>query len=179
MHKKRNSAHRPCEPDPNYNYGECLHQSIMKKAGCQPHWRLFSVQGLPTCSTKSLANKYDGAYWKLAVTMDSDDVSQATNCLTPCTYLEYKVSTLFVYLLYCNLSQLAENPVIMKYAHYYTSICPVFASKKIQIMKEVEAYPILSLVADVGGVLGLFIGFNFLMVLDWIVLGVEKIYINT
>ena len=93
MHKKRNSAHRPCEPDPNYNYGECLHQSIMKKAGCQPHWRLFSVQGLPTCSTKSLANKYDGAYWKLAVTMDSDDVSQATNCLTPCTYLEYQVST--------------------------------------------------------------------------------------
>jgi len=36
------------------------------------------------------------------------------------------------------------------------------------------AYPALSLVADVGGELGLFIGFNFLMVWDWIVLGVER-----
>ena len=64
----------------------------------------------------------------------------------------------------------------MKYAHYYTSICPVFASKKIQVMKEVEAYPALSLVADVGGVLGLFIGFNFLMVLDLIVCGLAKFW---
>ena len=93
MHKKMNSAHRPCEPDPNYNYGECLHRSIMKKAGCQPHWRLFSVQGLPTCSNKSLANRYDRTYMKLAVTMDSDDVSEDTNCLMPCTFLEYKVGT--------------------------------------------------------------------------------------
>ena len=81
-------------------------------------------------------------------------------------------------LLHCNLSQLAEDPVIMKYAHEYTSICPVYASKKIQVLKEVEAYPALSLVADVGGVLGLFIGFNFLMVWDWVVWGVEKICSN-
>ena len=66
----------------------------------------------------------------------------------------------------------------MKYAHYYTSICPVFASKKIEVLKEVEAYPALSLVADVGGVLGLFIGFNFLMLWDWIVWGVERMKIN-
>ena len=59
-------------------------------------------------------------------------------------------------------------------ANEYTSISPSFVSTKLQVVTEVPAYPALSLVADVGGVLGLFIGFNFLMVWDWIVLGVEK-----
>ena len=61
----------------------------------------------------------------------------------------------------------------------YTSIRPSFVSNKIQVLKEVEAYPILSLVADVGGVLGLFIGFNFLMLWDWIVWMVEKCWSKT
>ena len=56
---------------------------------------------------------------------------------------------------------------------------PYFTSDKILVLKEVEAYPILSLVADVGGVLGLFIGFNFLMLWDWIVLCLEKFCIKT
>ena len=43
-----------------------------------------------------------------------------------------------------------------------------------QIHTEEKAYPLLSLVADVGGVLGLFIGFNFLMVWNWIVWGIKK-----
>ena len=41
-----------------------------------------------------------------------------------------------------------------------------FDSQRIVIEKEVEAYSIGSLVADCGGVLGLFIGFNFLMIWD-------------
>ena len=43
-----------------------------------------------------------------------------------------------------------------------------------QILREQEAYPILSLVADIGGILGLFIGFNFLMIFDWIVLPLKR-----
>ena len=61
-------------------------------------------------------------------------------------------------------------------ANEYTSLSPSFVSTKLQVVREVPAYPALSLVADVGGVLGLFIGFNFLMVWDWIVLGVEKFW---
>ena len=44
----------------------------------------------------------------------------------------------------------------------------------VEVLTEEEDYPLLSLVADVGGVLGLFIGFNFLMVWDWIVMGLQK-----
>ena len=63
-------------------------------------------------------------------------------------------------------------------ASAYTILRPSFVSNKIQVLKEVEAYPALSLVADVGGVLGLFIGFNFIMLWDWIVWGVERMKIN-
>ena len=44
----------------------------------------------------------------------------------------------------------------------------------VEVLTEEEAYPLISLVADVGGVLGLFIGFNFLMIWDWIVMGLQK-----
>ena len=42
----------------------------------------------------------------------------------------------------------------------------LFASKSVQVLKEEEAFSFGSLVADCGGVLGLFIGFNFMMVWD-------------
>ena len=45
----------------------------------------------------------------------------------------------------------------------------------VEVLTEEKDYPLLSLVADVGGVLGLFIGFNFLMIWDWIVMGLQKI----
>ena len=44
----------------------------------------------------------------------------------------------------------------------------------VRVLREQEAYPILSLVADIGGILGLFIGFNFLMIFDWIVLPFKR-----
>ena len=74
------------------------------------------------------------------------------------------------------ISQLVEDPTMT--AGTYTILRPSFVSNKIQVLKEVEAYPALSLVADVGGVLGLFIGFNFLRVWDWIVWGVERMNMN-
>ena len=49
-----------------------------------------------------------------------------------------------------------------------TALSFTFASDTIQILREEEAYSFLSLVADCGGVLGLFIGFNFLMIWDWL-----------
>ena len=49
-----------------------------------------------------------------------------------------------------------------------TVFVPIFTTDIVQIQKEVEAFPFSSLVADCGGVLGLFVGFNFLMVWDWV-----------
>ena len=47
-------------------------------------------------------------------------------------------------------------------------------SRKVLVLKEKEAFSFTSLVADIGGVLGLFIGFNFLMIWDGFVLTMRK-----
>ena len=50
-----------------------------------------------------------------------------------------------------------------------------FSGQTALIEKEVLDYPFITLLADFGGVLGLFIGFNFLMIWDIIVFVIEKI----
>ena len=50
-----------------------------------------------------------------------------------------------------------------------------FASDTVTVKREEEAFSFGSLVADCGGVLGLFIGFNFLMVWDWITIMLERL----
>ena len=52
-----------------------------------------------------------------------------------------------------------------------SELCPLFATGNILVRKEVEAFPLDSLVADCGGILGLFLRFNFLMVWEWLLNG--------
>ena len=51
-----------------------------------------------------------------------------------------------------------------------TEVQLVFQSSTVEILKEEQAYSIESFVADMGGVLGLFVGFNFLQIWDIIIL---------
>ena len=62
---------------------------------------------------------------------------------------------------------MTEDPILVPYED--TELILLYAGNSIEVQKEEEAYSFLSLVADVGGVLGLFIGFNFLMIWDWTV----------
>ena len=49
-----------------------------------------------------------------------------------------------------------------------TVVTPLF-DPIVEVLREQEAYPILSFVGDFGGILGLFTGFNYFMVWGWIV----------
>ena len=48
------------------------------------------------------------------------------------------------------------------------------SSESIEVQREQLVYPFQSFVADCGGVLGLFIGFNFLMIWDWTITAVSS-----
>ena len=50
-----------------------------------------------------------------------------------------------------------------------TTVNIMFTSPKVIVNNEKEAYPANSLIAECGGLLGLFVGFNFLMFWDFIV----------
>ena len=57
----------------------------------------------------------------------------------------------------------------------FTPLYISFSSSKITVEKEFVSYSYLSFVADCGGLLGLFIGFNFVMFWDLIVIIYQKI----
>ena len=61
---------------------------------------------------------------------------------------------------------MTEDPIIYHLPDGGTIVSAVLCSSSIEVLTEVEAYPFVTLVSDCGGVLGLFIGFNFLMVID-------------
>ena len=54
-----------------------------------------------------------------------------------------------------------------KHVNGTTQLWPMFSSESILVRREEEAYPFSSLLADCGGTLGLFIGFNFMMMWGW------------
>ena len=62
---------------------------------------------------------------------------------------------------------MTENPIDVPQNSLELVIA--YAVNSIEVQREEEAYSLLSLVADVGGVLGLFIGFNFIMLWDWMI----------
>ena len=59
-----------------------------------------------------------------------------------------------------------------------TQFTLVFSTNTLEVIKEEPAFPITSFVADCGGVLGLFIGFNFIMVFDWIVWAAKMAFVK-
>ena len=62
---------------------------------------------------------------------------------------------------------MTENPIDVP--QNSLELVLAYAGNSIEVQREEEAYSLLSLVADVGGVLGLFIGFNFIMLWDWMI----------
>ena len=62
---------------------------------------------------------------------------------------------------------MTENPIDVP--QNSLELVLAYAGNSIEVQREEEVYSLLSLVADVGGVLGLFIGFNFIMLWDWMI----------
>ena len=92
QHNKLSLAERPCQTSPEYYFTHCFHTHVIKNIGCQPHWTLVSVEGVPDCHNHTTLQKYTDVLWNISYNMNTDEVFQATNCLRPCTYMEYTVS---------------------------------------------------------------------------------------
>ena len=85
----------PCEPNPEYIFGQCVEEKIMRNVGCQPPWRRFTVEELPECDNLALLNKYANEYERIA-SMVRNEILEDTRCLIPCTFMEYKVCKYFL-----------------------------------------------------------------------------------
>ena len=139
--------------------------SVFKRIGCQIPWGRVKVDGLPLCDNETMLENHTAEYWS-ATEYGRDLLINRTNCLLPCSYMEYTVSLKLLRQILDFLSvQVAEK--IESHRTGVKKLMPMFSSDTILVRKEEEAFPFASLVADCGGILGLFVGFNFLMVWEW------------
>ena len=90
-HEKLNLPDKPCEPSLDYDFANCLERSVVASVGCQPRWRRFSMMKQPLCDTWHLLKQYGDENLRLNH-MDRNELYEATNCLMPCTFMEYQES---------------------------------------------------------------------------------------
>ena len=85
-------------------------------------------------------------------TLDIEDVVSLTGCPRPCRYTRYSL------------------PAEPKDISYFNAslVSLVLATATITKRTEVLMYPLESLLAECGGALGMFLGFSFLMLWDWL-----------
>ena len=86
-----NLPNSQCEASNEYNFGECVEASLISKAGCQSYWSRFNLD-LPLCDNDSLMEKNSYEYWA-AMHLGKNELINQTECLMPCTFMEYKVTT--------------------------------------------------------------------------------------
>ena len=79
------------------------------------------------------------------------EIVETTGCNKPCTYNEYKFT-----------SQTPAEDTLTTTPENQIFIVFWAVSRTTQVEEEVLLYPLLSLVSDFGGTLGLFLGFSFL-----------------
>ena len=92
-HETLNLPDRPCEPSQRYDFVECVERSITTKVGCLLPWWRFSVTGIPLCDNQLLLDRYDDVYMNFH-RMDRNQVLEGTDCMMPCSFVQFKVSVI-------------------------------------------------------------------------------------
>ena len=90
--------------------------------------------------------RFNEKYFELSFSQKSD--IERTGCLFPCSYTRYEVGY-------------TEKLFLPQFGFGFQ-----FGSLTTIVRREYYIYPALSFMADIGGTLGLFVGFSFFMVWD-------------
>ena len=134
------------------------------------------MEDMPLCDNSSMLWNYHVEYLNATAT-GSHGIIERTKCLLPCSFMEYKVidisQIIKSYSYHVPLKvfclQVKGKPDLVNHHENKTRLRISFTSDRILVRKEELAFSFDSLVADCGGVLGLFLGFNFLMVWEFFI----------
>ena len=85
--------------------------------------------------------------------MEQRETTEYTGCLLPCQYKEFS---------------LVGSPVRGFGSKLDLSFGIMFGSGTIEVAREEKIYPLSSFIAEFGGCLGMFLGFSFLMVVNFL-----------
>ena len=75
--------------DPDYDFHACVRKYIFTKAGCRPPWDIWYSSILDVCNYLGQYDKIEKMEWS-SMWSDKTQIANATGCLVPCKYKEYK-----------------------------------------------------------------------------------------
>ena len=153
-HKRMNRNDAPCEEDPDYNFKECVRRSVRREVGCFAPWDHVE-ESKKTCVGLDEITSYLEFFLQLS-NLQQKQLIYRTGCKIPCTYMKYAAVTL------------GDKSMMYLASEDMMHISMSFASTQITVREEVYTYPFTSFVAEFGGALGLFLGFSFLNLWDFI-----------
>ena len=146
--KRRNKFASPCNPDWE-NDDDIIMGKIMASIGCQPpHWKLNS--NLPPCSKIKQMKKFNWPSYQ-----DLQIFPPPCNVIEKIQY-DYKE---------VDASMNEDNS--QKVTPWF-GITVFFPEPSFKEIKQVQAYDIESFVGNVGGYIGLFLGYSLLCIPSWI-----------
>ena len=80
----------PCEEDPDYNYQQCVKNSLARMIGCKLPWDKSSSDTFQVCSQVKDLKAYDKSYRNMKI-RNFQWIQNYTGCKKPCQYREYRL----------------------------------------------------------------------------------------
>ena len=143
IHVNLKTKTNQCEESEEYSFKSCVKNSIGRKVGCRLPWDKWTDPWLPICTLKEQLIKVDDEFQN-AMYISKEVFASITGCSFPCKYVEY---------------QLVGQPLMFFPSAQGFSV--LLANSDILETRETVIYTFESFLAEVGGALGLFLGFSF------------------
>ena len=155
QHEKLNRKGQPCVEDEAYSFGECLQLFLETKVNCRLPWneQRYGKGSMKTCNTWNEFRSFEVVYEEFKLS-ELNHIVNMTGCLTPCRYREIK--------------EVGTPTETFQNGSDWVYIGPTLISTNIRIDREKLRVPFTTLIGNIGGTLGLFLGFSFMMFWDWI-----------
>jgi hypothetical protein len=142
---------------------ECTHKYIDTRLGCSLPWSKQNYSVLPTCDEPWQYNKLFSIYEETS-SMDENEIYETTGCLSSCEKNEYQ------------MRPQSEITPKSKYPPNQFKMKIILTSGRYIEKKQYLIYDNSSLIADIGGYLGLLLGYSILSLYNVMV---DKIMIWT
>ena len=151
-HIKRNTDSSPCNGTPDYSFTDCLREAVETKVGCSLPWNMEKRFG--NCTKMVEYEVYENLYDSMN-DENPKNIGLKFGCKIPCNYREY-------------ILEEESQQKSSKIDEHEKKIWIALSTPEIVVKQEKQIYEATSLVGDIGGSLGLFLGFSLLMLWDWL-----------
>ena len=164
QHEKLNLNRRPCVENENFNFGDCLRGYIETAVQCRLPWHQEILEnGVRQTCTAFRDFQLHQEFYTWGLNRELQDIVDMTSCHPPCKYKEIKqVGS------YTDIPKDKVDPTI-------STIATTVISRNLRTETEKLSLPFVTLIANLGGTLGLFLGFSLMMVWDWIIIAYRYI----